>query len=290
VKRARGFRWPTRDFLVSRRRRLRPRACTIWGGCRAETERPNLRGGFGPKNATSVGGARRPVDCIKRRVPGRGGGASFFSRTFFERSRKEASTTKTKKAFNASSESAWRMYNEEAHGVALEETFVLRRESNVFRITERRERLAGEKPPERCLNVFNEKKETSTPITRTVTRIQSHVSSHVSSHERSFALCITSQRAREPSSVRASSSSSSRAVFFFFLAAASFASFASSRTQHRSIGVLAHALVTFAASMSVTAFLPAFTCAWTRSMAAAASVSSRAARADESPTRELNRL
>ena len=29
------------------------------GRCRAETERPNLRGGFGPKNATSVGGARR---------------------------------------------------------------------------------------------------------------------------------------------------------------------------------------------------------------------------------------
>ena len=186
------------------------------------------------------------------------------------------------------------MYNEEARGVALEETFVLRRESRVFRITERRERLAGEKPPERCLNVFNEKKETSTPITRTVTRIQSHVSSHVSSHERSFALCITSQRALEPSSVRALERRRRLArrapYFFFFHAAPSFASFASSRTQHRSIGVLAHALVTFAASMSVTAFLPAFTCAWTRSMAAAASVSSRAARADESPTRELNRL
>lgn len=89
-------------LYVSRRRRLRPRACTIWGGCRAETERPNLRGGFGPKNAIkrNLRGRRAaPVDCIKRRVPGRGGGASFFSRTFFERSRKEASTTKTKKAF-----------------------------------------------------------------------------------------------------------------------------------------------------------------------------------------------
>ena len=64
------------------------------------------------------------------------------------------------------------MYNEEAYGVALEETFVLRRESNVFRITERRERLAGEKPPEIMPRVFNEKKETSQPITRK----QSHVS------------------------------------------------------------------------------------------------------------------
>ena len=181
------------------------------------------------------------------------------------------------------------MYNEEARGVALEETFVLRRESRVFRITERRERLAGEKPPERRRAFLTKRKRRHSR-----SHVQSHVSSHVSSHERSFALCITSQRALEPSSVRALERRRRLArrapYFFFFLAAPSFASFASSRTQHRSIGVLAHALVTFAASMSVTAFLPAFTCAWTRSMAAAASVSSRAARADESPTRELNRL
>lgn len=215
MKRARGFRWPTRDFLVSRRRRLRPRACTIWGGCRAETERPNLRGGFGPKNATSVGGARRPVDCIKRRVPGRGGGASFFSRTFFERSRKEASTTKTKKAFNASSESAWRMYNEEAHGVALEETFVLRRESNVFRITERRERLAGEKPPERCLNVFNGIKRRQRR-SHVQSHVYSHTYRHTYRHTNALSRCVLHHR--EPESPRAFERRRRRrlAPYFFF--------------------------------------------------------------------------
>jgi hypothetical protein len=96
-----------------------------------------------------VGGARRPVDCIKRRVPGRGGGASFFFLNVPTTFTKRSFDDKNKESIHASSESAWRMYNEEARGVALEETFVLRRESNVFRITERRERLADEKPPER---------------------------------------------------------------------------------------------------------------------------------------------
>lgn len=61
-------------------------------------------------------------------------------------------------------------------------------------------------------------------------------------------------------------------------------------TESRRRPRAAHALVTFAASMSVTAFLPARTCVWTRSMAALDSLSSCAARADESPLRERNRL
>lgn len=76
--------------------------------------------------------------------------ASFFfrernGRTFC--SRNEASTTKTKKAFDASSESARRMYNEEALGMAFGDFRGLR-ESGVFRITKRRS-ARGLVPPER---------------------------------------------------------------------------------------------------------------------------------------------
>ena len=176
------------------------------------------------------------------------------------------------------------MYNEEARRVALEETFALRRESSVFRITERRGRLAGEKPPKRRRAFLTKRKRRQRR-----SHVSSHTYRHTYRHTNALSRCVLHHR--EPSSVRASSSSS-RAEFIFFplFAPAPRLSLMSSRTQQRSIGVLAHALVTFAASMSVTAFLPAFTCVWTRSMAAAASVSSRAARADESPTRELNRL
>ena len=77
----------TRDD-VSSRRRARLRACTIWGiwgiwgWVQSRDWTSYLRGGFGPKSARSFGGdARSPVDCIKRRVPGRAEDASFFSVT-----------------------------------------------------------------------------------------------------------------------------------------------------------------------------------------------------------------
>ena len=75
--------------------------------------------------------------------------ASFFfrERNVRRRSRNEASTTKKKKAFDASSESARRMYNEEARGMAFGD-FRGRRESGVFCITERHS-ARGLVPPER---------------------------------------------------------------------------------------------------------------------------------------------
>ena len=63
-----------------RRRRAGIRACTIWGWVQSRDRTSYLRGGFGPKNATSA--ARRGARSIvlnRAWVPGRAEDASLFS-------------------------------------------------------------------------------------------------------------------------------------------------------------------------------------------------------------------
>ena len=154
-------------------------------------------------------------------------------------------------------------------------------------------RLAGSCLRNDATRDFNEKKETSRPITRRVTRrVTSRVTRIVArvvtrTLFRAVYYITESPRALER---RRRRRLARRAPYFFFFPSRPRRVFRVISDPTERDRLAAHALVTFAASMSVTAFLPARTCAWTRSMAAAASVSSRAARAEESPLRERNRL
>lgn len=146
-------------------------------------------------------------------------------------------------------------------------------------------RLAGSCLRNDATRDFNEKKETSRPITRRVTRIVARVVTRTLF--RAVYYITESPRALER---RRRRRLARRAPYFIFFPSRPRRVFRVISDPTERDRLAAHALVTFAASMSVTAFLPARTCAWTRSMAAAASVSSRAARAEESPLRERNRL
>ena len=224
----------------ARRRRARIRACTIWGiwgWVQSRDWTSYLRGGFGPKSARSFGGdARSPVDCIKRRVPGRAG-RGFFS---VKKTEKEASATKNKESINAAADRRDSCTTTREGGERDGDARAPRAGSLSYH--ERRSAVGFERPLHvngsllRDLARFNEEKR----------RADHH-------HHTTRAAPL-------------------------------------SRLETRRSRVAAHALVTFAASMSVTAFLAARTCVWTRSMAALDSLSSCAARADESPTRDRNRL
>ena len=189
---------------------------------------PPPRGGFGPKHATSVGNARSPVDCITRRVPGRGGGASFFLRSRNDTEKRSFDDKKNRASTRAAN----------------------RRDACT--ITREREGWEGGRGPSR-LSVRETKRRSARARTSTNVRTTPRFLKQMKETCRlpSRRTTDSSSRPRARSSVRTRACAPSRR--------SRLARLVLKLRNNRTFA--AHASVTLAASMSVTTFLPARTCA-----------------------------